>query len=105
MLHYPNNLDKRIIIPKPTWIVAGLLLWIALSGPNTGLAIFATFVLIFGIALLWRRGEAPIFLVIFLYQWLQVVISTYYGNLRGVSVNQLTTIAPDGDVEQATLLS
>ena len=99
------GLDAPTSFPKAIWAVGSVLFLIALLGPNTTLAVLATAVLIFGTGLLWRPGEAPILLVIFLYQWLQISISTYYGNLKGIGVNQLTTVAPASDVELATLLS
>lgn len=66
------------------WLAPLFLLPIALTGPNTGLALYACFVLGIGTSLLWRPGEPPILLLIFIYQWIQAALGLFYANLLGV---------------------
>lgn len=73
-----------------------------MAGPNVGLAVFASFVLAVGIALLWRPGEPPILLLLFLLQWLQAAAGLFYGNLTGRSVGLLSGI--HGNHEKAISL-
>ena len=72
------------------WLVPFCLLPIAMAGPNTVVAVYACFVLGLGTSLLWRPGEPPILFFIFLYQWLQSAAGTFYANLRGLSVGELS---------------
>jgi hypothetical protein len=72
-------------------------------GPNTLLAFLASVVLVFGSMLLWRPGEPPILLFVFLYQWLQGGLGPFYGNFFGLNVQDLSLYG--GRQEQATLLS
>lgn len=58
-------------------------------GPNAALALLACFALISGILLLWRPGEPPILLFIFLYQWLQSSIGIFYSNWKGVPLEDM----------------
>lgn len=71
-------------------------------GPNTGLALYACFVLGAGVALLWRPGEPPILLLIFFVQWLQAAIGLFYGNLRGQTIGLLADV--EGNHQMAVFL-
>jgi len=73
----------------PVWLTLLFLSPIALIGPNTGLALYSCFVLVLGTRLLWRPGEPPILMFIFLYQWLEAGIGPFYGNLLGVPLDTL----------------
>ena len=66
-----------------------VLLPVALMGPNTLLALYASVALAVGMALLWRPQEPPILIFIFLYQWVQASVSTFYGNLLGLPVGKI----------------
>ena len=85
------------------WFAPLCLLPIAMLGPNTGLALYACFVLGLGTSLLLRPGEPPILLLIFAYQWVQAAIGLFYGNLRGLSINLLSAY-PGRDGMAAFLL-
>ena len=84
------------------WLVPLLLLPIAMSVPNTGLALYACFVLGVGTTLLWRPGEPPILLLIFLFQWLQVAIGLFYGFFIGLPIDSLAGMA--GSHQKAVFL-
>ncbi len=84
------------------WLAPIFLLPIAIIGPNTGLALYACFVLGLATSLLWRPGEPPILMLIFLYQWIQVTVGLFYGNLLGTPINVLTD--REGQHEKAVFL-
>lgn len=73
-----SSLAGAIILP-----VAALSL-IALVGPNQVECTFAVIVLALGAVLLWRPAEPAILFFVFLYQWIQVSILAFYGNIQGV---------------------
>ncbi len=89
--------------PKAVFLIAILVFLIGGIGPNTFLALIAVIVLVFGVSLLWRPGEPPIFILIFGMQWLQVSLETFEANLAGVDVNKTAEFG--ADVWRATLLS
>ena len=76
---------------------------IALLGPNTPLALLACLTLAAGIRLLWRPGEPPILLLIYVYQWIQTAIGLFYGNLLGLGVDHWAEHG--GQHNQAILLT
>lgn len=84
-------------------IASILLVPVALLGPNTPLALVAWLVLAVGIQSLWRPGEPPILLLIFVYQWIQAAIALFYGNLLGYSADHWTEHG--GDHDDAILLT
>jgi hypothetical protein len=86
----------------PAWLTPLLLLPIAIVGPNTALALYACFVLGLGTTFLWRPGEPPILLLIFLYQWVQAAVGLFYGNLLGLPISALSDYA--GRQEMAVFL-
>ena len=71
------------------WLALLVLLPIAIDGPNTGLALYSCFVLGLATSLLWRPGEPPILMFVFLFQWIMAAIGPLYGNLRGVPLDSL----------------
>jgi hypothetical protein len=89
---------------RPAFIVplALALLFTFGIGPNFELVVLACVVLIVGAHLLWRPGEAQIMLFIFAYQWLQVTMTLFFANIRGVPVSELIFGYPAMD--QAALL-
>jgi len=87
------------------WFVPLLLVPIAIVGPNTGLALYACFVLGLATSLLWRPGEPPILLLIFLYQWVQVAVGLFYGNLIGEPIRTLTNFKGQDDMAVFLLLT
>lgn len=84
------------------WLAPLFLLPIAMAGPNTGLAFYACFVLGVGTTFLWRPGEPPILMLIFLYQWVQAAVGLFYGNLRGLPINHVAEF--EGQHEKAVFL-
>ena len=87
----------------PILFASILLVPIALLGPNTPLALLAWLTLVVGIRLLWRPGEPPILLLIFIYQWIEAAIGLFYGNLLGVEADHWTEHG--GQHNQAILLT
>lgn len=82
---------KRGNTAPPWWLWLGpaLLLPLAIAGPNTSLGLYSIAVFTLGVQLLWRRGEPPILLFIFFYQWLQSATGALYGNAIGVPLMDL----------------
>lgn len=76
-------------LPRWFWLAPALLLPVAVSGPNTFLGLYAVAVLALGLRLLWRPGEPPILLFIFLWQWLQSATGALYGNAIDVPLADL----------------
>jgi len=76
---------------------------LAFTGPNWPLALLATSVVMLGIWLLWRPGEAPILVFVFLFAWLQAGIHLYVANIKGVGVEELNQFS--GDTNLAIFLS
>ncbi len=76
--------------PKWVWVVPAGLIALAVSGPETALGLYSAAVLVAGIRLLWRPGEPPILLFIFLYQWMQSATGTLYANAMGMNLAQLS---------------
>ena len=89
--------------PKAVLLIAVLVFFVGGIGPNSFLALIAVSVLVFGIFLLWRPGEPPIFLLIFGMQWLQVSLGTFQANLDGVDIDKTTEF--NAEVWRAALLS
>jgi hypothetical protein len=69
--------------PKPTFIipVAAALYLLFGIGPNYLFALLACIVLVIGVFMLWRPGEAQILLFLFVFQWLQLATTIFYANL------------------------
>ena len=91
--------------PLPTFVIPATLVLFVLFGigPNSLLAFFACIVLVVGAFLLWRPGEAPILLFIFLNQWVQASLPLFYGNWHDLNVDQM--FAHQGKHELASILS
>ena len=70
---------------------------------NPVLALLALANLFASIKLLWRPGESPILVFVFIYQWLQVNIKILHADLLRVSVEDLA--AYGGDVTMVVILS
>lgn len=69
-------------------LIAGLLVLAAGSyGPDFGLALLAAVVLAIGIACLWRPGEAPVLLFVFLYHWVQGSMAIFQATFAGVPLD------------------
>ena len=67
--------------PKAVLLIAVLVFFLAASGQTVFWLSLQFVVLVFGIFMLWRPGEPPIFLLIFGMQWLQVSLGTFQANL------------------------
>ena len=92
---------------SPAWLLLSpaLLLPLALNGPNTMIALFAVVVLVVGLGLLWRPGEPPILMFIFLYQWIQSGTGALYGNATGVPIQYLTLYSGDHELASYLMLT
>ena len=55
-------------------------------GPNSDLALVSVFALVLGGGLLWRPGESPILLLVFVFQWLQSSVAVFHANWLGIDV-------------------
>lgn len=79
------------------------MLLVAAVGANPFLGMFAVAVLFIGVPLLWRPGEAPVLLLLFLVQWLQASTKIFHANWEGTDVEDLLSLG--GDVSTAIVLS
>lgn len=85
-------------------LLSSIFLFLALGcGPNYLLGIFACSVLVVGAPMLWRPGEPPILLYIFLFQWLQASLSVFYANAQGKPIAEALNYP--GEQDAAILLS
>lgn len=94
---------KNLLLPAfllPASAVAFALLAV---GVNTGLGLLSFLVFILGVALLWRPGEAPILLYIFLFQWIEASLSIFYADWKNLTPAQASSI--EGEHELAILLT
>lgn len=84
--------------------VAAALFFLGGIGSNFALAVAAIAALLLGAKLLWRPGEVPSLLFVFLYQWMQAAIAVFYANVTGVSVEEFLSKYSSSS-EAATWLS
>lgn len=89
--------------PQTICFFAGCLVFSGFLGSNFLLSAFSALVLLAGFYLLWRPGESPVLLFIFVYQWLQSSIKIIQGNITGQAINYLSDYG--GDIETASYLS
>lgn len=73
----------------PAFPVALVVFLILGIGPSWALAFLACAVLAIGVLILWRPGEAPILLLVFLYQWIQAASVPFLSNFRNVRIEDL----------------
>lgn len=92
-------------IPGGLRLAPVLLVPLAISGPNALIGLYGCAVLAAGLRLLWRPGEPPILLFIFLYQWLQSSIGAFYGNAVGVSLADIVPFGGQHDVASGLMLT
>jgi len=83
--------------------LGGMIFLLGESGPNAGLALVSVLAFVFGTSLLWRPGETPILLFVYVYQWLQVSLPIFHANWLGERL--LDYSALHGNLEQAASLS
>lgn len=83
---------------------AVILMFLFGFGPNSPYALFSAVVLIVGLALLWRPGEPPVLLLIFLAPWLQASVSIYHANWVGLKLDQYFFMS-SSDIYGSTTLS
>jgi hypothetical protein len=74
------------------------------GGPNSTMAFSAVAVLIVGSSLLWRPRQSPVFLIAFLYQWLQASIWTFYANWEDKPIDEIGQYHSDAAVSTALSL-
>lgn len=63
--------------------------------PDPWVLLGGWFTLLIGMALLWRPGDSPIFLLLFGYQWLQTNIKPLYAMIVGVPLQELSLFGAD----------
>lgn len=86
----------RLIMP----VGVGLFLTLGM-GPNFELALLSCVVLIIGTFVLWRPGEPPVLLYMFLFQWFQASVLMFYCNVLQISMNDWSS----RDAQRAVILS
>lgn len=83
--------------PAAMLAIVAVLLIVALVGPNQIECIFAAIALAVGAALLWRPAEPAILFFIFVYQWIQVSILAFYGNINGLTIQSYSEFYGDAN--------
>ncbi len=86
---------QRSLLPPGAIAAALALLVLGSVGPNTDLVFVSIVVLIAGCVLLWRPGEPPILLFIFVLPWLQGAIASFHANWLGMSVDDFAQFPAD----------
>jgi len=94
--------QRRRLPPGLVGVSVGLLA-LAPMGSTTALSVAAVAVLFLGSYLLWRPGEFPILLFIFVFQWLQVVTPVLYAGFLGIDLDDFSTF--HSDMHTAAMLS
>lgn len=83
--------------------IAAALLLAGCFGPNALLAVLAAATFLAGSMLLWRPGQPPILLYVFLIQWLQASVVVFHATLAGASVDDFSTM--QGNETKAIVLT
>jgi hypothetical protein len=91
-----GTLNLRGIAAVAFFLLAGF-------GPNFEVALWSAFALFCGISILWRRGEFPLLLFVFLLAWLQASVAIFHSNYLGIELQRYSHSG--GDMRLATLLS
>lgn len=84
-------------------IVLGLALAFAMSGTNDLLGGLAVVVLALGVFVLWRPDVSPVFMFVFVYQWMQASMKIFQADILGVPIDEVAQFG--GNLELATALS
>lgn len=95
--HLPSNIHPYL------WSGALVLFMLVGIGENWELALLSVAALVVGASLLWRSGEVPILLFVFLYQWLQASLTIFRANVLDVPIEKLS--AYGSDIGMASVLS
>ncbi|NUJ81628.1 hypothetical protein HUN39_16675 [Methylocystis sp. FS] len=90
-------------LPPFTLPLVAIIFFTVGLGPNTDLTIIALLILLVGSALLWRPGEVPILLFVFVMQWIEASIAIFYANVRELDIGLLASTG--ADMFNATLLT
>lgn len=90
---------------KPNFIIpVAVALYLLFGiGPNYHFAFLACVVLVIGVFMLWRPGEAQVLLFLFAFQWLQLATIIFYANLSGATLTEFLLEYPG--VEYAITLA
>ena len=95
------------LVPSPkvrvAAVAAAAVFLLGGGGPNYGAALWSSGALFCGIAILWRRGEFPLLLFVFLMPWLQASTSIFYSNYLGIQLQNYSDYR--GEMELAVILS
>jgi hypothetical protein len=87
-------------------LLLGIFMFSFMGGDEWFLAGIAGALLIIGASMLWRPGESPVLLIIFLFQWVEVNLIIFHAAISGDSIGALGSYqAKPGDVGRAIALS
>jgi hypothetical protein len=70
------------------FVAALAILAVASAGPNLDLAIASAAALVIGTGLLWRPGEPPILLLVFVFQWMQGSLAILQATFEGQTLDE-----------------
>jgi hypothetical protein len=73
--------------------IAAAVLLLGGFGPNFEVALWSAGALFCGTAILWRRGEFPDLLFVFLMGWLQASVAVFHSNYLGIELEGIRTTA------------
>ena len=82
--------DDSIFTPELTGGFL-LLLFLSLISANPLLTFYALISFLLIVNLLWRKGEAPIFVFIAAYQWIQASAKIFHANVYGIPIEEFQT--------------
>ncbi len=102
--YYKGVQVKKVTLLPPFVLPLAVLVFLFFGfGPNWLVATASLLCLLVICALLWRPGETPILLFVFIYQWLEASINIFYANWQE---QPLEVFAMQGiDVLESTVLS
>ncbi len=93
-------------IVAATFVLSLLLVATGTIGPNIDLAALSALVLVIGVSCLWRPGEPPILLLVFLFQWLQASIAIFSATFAQLTVDDyFDSIGPASEATALTLIA
>ena len=73
-------------------VAAAVMLLLGCFGPNAALTALAVLSFLLGAMLLWRPGQPPILLFVFLTQWLQASVAIFQATWAGVPVDDFSEL-------------
>jgi hypothetical protein len=94
---------RGLLLPPATLPIVVAIFLVGGIGPNLLLALLSVAVLVVGCMLLWRPGESPILLFIFVFPWLQASTGIFHANWLGIDIGDYPVFS--GEMHAAVAMS